>query len=324
MTEGLCKALQKEGHEAQIVTLPFKFFPENEVLKSMECFLSQDFNSFNGYRVDMMIALQFPAFYAKHQNSSLWLMHQHRAVYELYREDKASDELKRLRKTILEYDNLILPTFKRKFAMSKNVANRALKFNNLKTTPIYHPPFNEDRFFCKDDLGYLFFPSRLEELKRQDLLIEAMRYVKTPIKAIIAGEGGQRRRYEDLIERFNLKERVRLIGKISEEEKIALYARSLAVVFTPFDEDYGYVTLEAMLSKKPVLTCTDSGGVLEFVADKENGFICPPNPKSIAQKIDSLYENRDISKKMGERGFEIYKEKNISWRNVVKALIGEA
>ena len=40
---------------------------------------------------------------------------------------------------------------------------------------------------------------------------------------------------------------------------------ALGVIFPPLDEDYGYVTLEAMLAAKPVITCTDSGGPLEFV-----------------------------------------------------------
>ncbi len=323
MTDGLCRALNKAGHEAEIITMPFKFFPEEEVEKAMDFYLREDFNSFNGYKVDLMISLQFPAFYAKHQNSSLWLMHQHRAVYELYNEKKASKELKRLRDKIISLDNEALSSFKRKFSMSKNVSKRALFYNKIKTTPLYHPPFNEEKFFCKEDLGYLFFPSRLEELKRQNLLIEAMKYVKTPVKAIIAGEGGQRKNYEDLIRKLGVEKRVKIIGKVSEEEKILLYARSLGVVFTPFDEDYGYVTLEAMLSKKPVITCKDSGGVLEFVEEGVNGFVSLPNPKEIAKKIDTLYENRDLAKKMGEAGFEIYKEKNISWENVVEALIGE-
>ena len=323
MTNGLRDALLRKGFEAEIVYMPFKFFPESEVERAMRNYLSYDFNSFNGYKIDLMIALQFPAFYAKHENSSLWLMHQHRAVYELYKEKEASRELKELRSKIKEYDDIFLASFKRKYAMSKNVANRALKYNGVETTPLYHPPFNEDKFFCEDDLGYVFFPSRLEELKRQDLLIEAMKYVKTPIKALIAGEGGQRNRYEEMIKKNSLNDKVRLIGRISEEEKRVLYARSLAVVFTPFDEDYGYVTLEAMLSEKPVITCKDSGGVLEFVTDGENGFICENDPKDIAEKLDILYENRDFAKKMGERGFDIYKQKDISWQKVVSALTEE-
>jgi glycosyltransferase involved in cell wall biosynthesis len=58
-----------------------------------------------------------------------------------------------------------------------------------------------------------------------------------------------------------------LHGPITERQLIDLYAGALAVVFPPFDEDYGYVTLEAFLARKPVITTTDAGGPLEFVED---------------------------------------------------------
>ena len=322
MTNGLKEALKRAGHQVEIVTIPFKFFPISEVEKYMDEYLEQDFTSFNGYDIDKLISLQFPAFYANHPNKALWLMHQHREVYELCPKNP-SDELKKLKEKIRSLDDKILPTFKEKYAMSKNVAKRALKYNNLLTTPLYHPPFNADRFYNDESLGYLFYPSRLEELKRQNLLIEAMKFVKTPVKALIAGEGGQRERYERMIEEFDLKDRVKLIGSVSEEEKIVLYAKSLAVVFPPYDEDYGYVTLEAMLSKKPVVTCKDSGGVLEFVEDERNGFVCEPDPRELAQKFDYLYENEKKAKEMGEEGYKIYFQKDISWEIVADRLAGE-
>ncbi len=323
MTNGLRDALKRAGHEVEVVTMPFKFFPESEVEKYADWYANQDFGSFNGYEIDKLISLQFPAFYASHPNKALWLMHQHRSVYELYPENP-SKKLERLREKIRFLDDTILPTFKEKYAMSENVAKRALKYNSLLTKPLYHPPFNEDRFYNDESLGYLFYPSRLEELKRQDLLIEAMRFVKTPIKAIIAGEGGQRGRYERMIEEFDLKDRVKLVGSVSEEEKIVLYAKSLAVVFPPYDEDYGYVTLEAMLSKKPVITCKDSGGVLEFVEDERNGFVCENDPRELAERFDYLYENEKKAKEMGMEGYEIYcNEREISWENVVYRLVGE-
>ena len=320
MTEGLRDALLRAGHQVEILTMPFKFFPESEVLKATEGWLKQDLNQFNGYTIDRLISLQFPAFYANHENKTLWLMHQHRAVYELYDEKNASKDLKKLKNEIKKYDDKILPSFKKRYAMSKTVAERAKRYNGIDSVVLYHPPFNEERFYNKEPFNYLFFPSRLEELKRQYLLIEAMRYVKTPVKAIIAGEGGQKVRYQKMIEEYDLKERVSLIGEITEEEKYTLYARSLGVFFTPYDEDYGYVTLEAMLSCKPVITCKDSGGVLEFVEDGTNGFVLSNSPFELAEKIDFLYENRKKAKEMGRAGYEIYFQKNISWDNVVSKL----
>lgn len=158
-------------------------------------------------------------------------------------------------------------------------------------------------------------------MKRQDLLIQAMQHTRTPVKAIIAGDGGQRPRYERLIEELRVGNKVKLIGTITEEEKYTLYARSLGVFFGPLDEDYGYVTLEAMLSSKPVVTCTDSGGPLEFVAHEDNGFVVSPAPVLIAEAIDWLYAHGRDAKQLGKRGREAYNDKNISWTRVVQTLL---
>ena len=80
------------------------------------------------------------------------------------------------------------------------------------------------------------------------------------------------------------------VGPVSEEEKRRQYAHSRAVLFPPEDEDYGYVTLEAMLAAKPVLTCDDSGGPLEFVRDGETGRIVEPTPQALADAMKVEYD----------------------------------
>ena len=64
------------------------------------------------------------------------------------------------------------------------------------------------------------------------------------------------------------------------------------MLYPPFDEDFGYVTLEAFLARKPVITCTDSGGPTEFVVDGVNGCVCEPSPEAIAAAIDQLARER--------------------------------
>jgi len=166
----------------------------------------------------------------------------------------------------------------------------------------------------------VFFPSRLESLKRQDLLIEAARLVTTDTKILIGGEGPQRERYERLLEKHALGDRVRLIGAFSEAERITLYAHALAVVFPAFDEDLGYVPLEAMYAAKPVVTCTDSGGPLEFVAHGETGEIVAPSPGALADAIDRLAAHRDRARAMGEAGRERIAAMALSWPRVVATL----
>ncbi len=317
----LKNALIEHGHQVEVVTFPFEFSPESYISRLMDFCAHIDFTSFNGVQIDKVIALQFPAYYVKHPDKTIWLMHQHRAVYELFDQQSASGPLKELKTKIQSYDleHLVQPD--RIYANSQNVANRLKKYNNIESRPVYHPPSNETKFYREESYDFIFFPSRLEELKRQPLLIQAMQYVKSPVKAIIAGEGGQKANYLALINALKVADKVSLIGHIAEKEKYTLYARCLGVFFGPYDEDYGYITLEAMLAAKPVITCTDSGGPLEFVIDRETGFIVEPDPEQIAEKIDFLYTNRQKTRQMGEQSREHYLNKNISWDNVVHSLL---
>jgi len=314
-------ALEKFGHEVEIVSFPFKFYPESYLENLMDYCAKQNFNNFSGYEVDKVIALQFPAYYIQHKNKSLWIMHQHRAVYDLYKEEDATDDLKILQNNIKQMDNQYLNIPNTIYANSQNVANRLKLFNGLESTALYHPPAHEEKFYCSENYGYIFYPSRVEELKRQDLLIKAMQYTKSKAIAIIAGDGGQLENYKQLTKTLNVTDKVSFIGRFSDEEKYTLYARSLGVFFAPFDEDYGYITLEAMLSSKPVITCTDSGGPLEFVVHDDTGFIITPDPQEIAKTIDWLYDNQEEAQKLGENGLQHYNDKNISWDNVVRSLL---
>jgi glycosyltransferase involved in cell wall biosynthesis len=100
---------------------------------------------------------------------------------------------------------------------------------------------------------------------------------------------------------------------------IRYYANALAVFYAPYDEDYGYATIEAFLSKRPVITTIDSGGVLEFVRHKENGFLTNNDPMEIAEWIDWLHENRDRCADLGSHGYELVKD--IAWDNIIERLM---
>ena len=125
----------------------------------------------------------------------------------------------------------------------------------------------------------------------------------------------------EAIRQLKVEDRVEWLGWISEEQKRELYANCLGVVFPPADEDYGYITLEAMLSSKPVITCSDSGGPLEFVVDRQTGLVAEPTPESVAQAMDTLWADRRCAARMGEAGRVRYADLKISWDNVVEKLL---
>lgn len=313
--------LRQAGHEVEIVTFPFKFTPERFISDLMAFIANIQFDNFGWVSVDKLIALRFPAYYVRHLDKVIWLLHQHRAVYDLYDEATADGSLRTLREQIHRLDTEMIGSCPRVYANSRNVARRLQRYNQVAATPLYHPPFHSDRFHCGEQYPYIFYPSRLEQLKRQHLLIEAMRHVRSDLKLILSGVGGLEQEYCALVERYRLHDRVAMLGHVSDDEKYAWYANALAVAYPPYDEDYGYVTLEAMLSSKPVITCTDSGGPLEFVIDGQTGFVVESDPRAIAAKMDWLCEHRDQATRLGQNARAHYAEQNISWENVLQTLL---
>jgi glycosyltransferase involved in cell wall biosynthesis len=300
--EGLEAALSRRGHEVTSLRFPFTFRPPAAIASLMAFCEGLDVNAPNGQRVDRLISLQFPAYGLRHDDHRAWVMHQHRAAYELYDDSVADDEERRLRRDIHAFDDRVLGRIPRRFANSRRVAERLKRYNGLDSEPLYHPPAGADAFVCEPAQPYLFYPSRLESLKRQDLLIRAAGHLRSPVGILIAGDGGQRERYARLVDELGLHDRVRLLGHVSEAEKRLYYARCLAVFFGPYDEDYGYVTLEAMLSEKPVITCTDSGGPLELVLDEQTGLVVEPSPEAVAAAIDRLHAAPARARSWGETG----------------------
>lgn len=317
---GVVGALQEAGHEVELLRLPFRFSPEADIVRAMAHASEIDLIQPNGVTIDQVISLQFPGYGIAHPDHRIWVMHQHRAVYELYDASKATPELADLRERVIAFDNRVLNAAKTVFANSRRVAERLRDFNGVRATPLYHPPAQAGQFYCEDALDYVFFPSRLETLKRQHLVIEAARHMRSPLKIVLAGDGGQRGALEQLIERHGVGDRVALLGHVSEAEKRAFYARARAVVFPAFDEDYGYITLEAALSSKPVVTCADSGGPLEFVRHDDTGWVEAPDPQALAARFDWIAAHARKTADTGRRAREAYADAGISWGRVVDAL----
>ncbi|MCP4598625.1 glycosyltransferase family 4 protein [Neptuniibacter sp.] len=319
--ENLVANLKKKGIQASALKFPFNAGSANAIESMMEYCQNYNCEHLNGIKIDKVISLQFPVYGVQHSNHSIWVMHQHRAVYELYDENRATPADKSLKNSVEKFDAQVLGEKDSLFANSCRVAERLKTYNGLTAEPLYHPPNNADQFFSAESWDYIFYPSRLESLKRQELLIRAAAHLTTPVKILIAGDGSLRDYYARLIRELNLDERVVLLGRITEAEKLTCYAHSLGVFFGPFDEDYGYITLESMLSGKPVITCTDSGGPLEFVRHDENGFVVEPEPEQVAEKIDWLWLNKHKSEEMGREGLAGYHKANIAWDNVLERLL---
>lgn len=327
MTAGLRLALLRAGHEVEVVSKPFRFCDLDAIGRTMDEWAREDFDRFDCGPIDVVITLKFPAFYLQHPNKVVWLMHQHRSVYELFDTpfgDRADvPELLSLRDRIIRQDTETLSSARRIFTISQTVSDRLLHFNGLASVPLHQPPANAELFYSGPQLPYIFAPSRLELLKRQDLLIRAMVHVAEPVHAVIAGAGGQLEPLKRLTASLGLSHRVQFVGRLSDEAMRNWYAQALGVFFGPLQEDYGFVTLEAMLSSRAVVTCTDSGGPVHFVRDGETGCITAPEPGAIADAINRLWADRAWAAALGRNGLTHFEALNIRWERVVSELLGQ-
>jgi glycosyltransferase involved in cell wall biosynthesis len=322
----LYNELIKRGHDVELINIPFKWYPSSKILKHALIWRMMDLTESNGEKIDLLICTKFPSYVIKHPNKVVWLFHQYRQAYELYDlhgRNEFGDGADELRDKIIKIDNKTIGECKKIYSISKNVSKRLRNYNNIKAKHIYPPPKNANEFYCGDVGDYFIYPSRIDQLKRQYLLIEAMKHVQTNVKVVIVGTGPQEKECKSLVQKLKVSESVQLYGYASDDELINLYANSLGVFYAPYDEDYGYVTIEAFLSKKPVITTHDSGGPLEFVEDDVNGYIVDPDPRDIAEKMDHLFKNKDVAEKMGQNGYKKVKSLNLSWDNVIKELVGE-
>ena len=223
-----------------------------------------------------------------------------------------------MRLSVQKFDNAVIKESKKIFSESKTVSDRLIKFNGIESEPLYHPPALTGRYYCGEYGSYILSAGRLDPLKRVDLLINALPFCNKAIRLIITGAGSERDALESLAAKKGVSDRICFAGYVSDDELLKLYANSFAVYFAPMDEDYGYITLESFLSQKPVVTCWDSGGVLEFARHEENALICEPLPECIGEAFSRLYDNKALCKTLGDEGKALVSI--ISWDTVVDKL----
>lgn len=320
--QSLYEQLKNRGYDVEIVQLPYKWYPKDQLLSSILAWRFIDLSESNGQKIDLVIPTKFPSYVVKHENKVTWLIHQFRQIYDQYGTeysdfaDNDADNL--VRNQIIQIDNITLRESKKIYTNAKNTGNRLKKYNNIDSEVLYHPPKHVGRYFCNEYGNYILSVGRLESVKRVDMLLKGLKHCNNDIKAYVAGTGPYEEELKKLASKLGLEDRVSFLGFVNDEDLLSLYANAFAVFFAPFDEDYGYITLEAFLSKKPVITCNDSGGVLEFVEDGVNGYVCCNDSIEMGNAIQKLWENKKLCNEFGNQGFN--KVKDINWNNVIDRL----
>ena len=321
----LVRELRSRGVDAELVSLPFKWYPKDEILPHAAAWRLLDLSESNGQPIDLVIATKFPTYFVRHPNKVAWLIHQYRAAYELcgtpYSDFGHIEGDVGLRDTLIRLDTEMLGECRHVYANARNTASRVTKYNGLPAEPLYHPPKLAARLAAAAPAygDFVLSVGRIESVKRVDLLVSAMALVDKPIRLVVAGDGTQRGHVERAAAEAGVSDRVDFLGSVADEQLLDLYRDALAVLYPPFDEDFGYVTLEAFLAHKPVVTATDSGGPNEFVVDGVNGFVRPPDAAAFAEAINALAADRRRTASMGDAGHAL--ARTVTWDGVIEKLL---
>lgn len=223
-----------------------------------------------------------------------------------------------IREVVHFFDRVAMAGAAAYLAISRTAREREGYFPPRASVKILHHPPDLASLFCGEG-KYIFTASRLNKMKRLDLIVDAMVHVKGDVKLKIAGEGPE---YDNLVARAAEDERIEFLGHVPDSALPQLYAGAICVPFTPYDEDYGLISVEAMLAGKPVLTTKDSGGPTELVQDGVNGFITEPSPEALGNALNTLVKDRALAARMGAEGRKL--AETITWPKTARELLSHA
>lgn len=318
------KAFNEYGYQADLVLTP-----QNRFGRQIRAYLANRYHDMEedglGRKIHQIITFRFPSYAVRHSHHVCWLNHRMREYYDLWehlysqlgRKGKVKEGLRRAIIRAID-THLLKRNVTKLYAQSCTIQERLKKWGKISSEVLYPPPPQRD-YHTESYNNFIFTVSRLQWLKRVDLLIDSFRYVKNKdLKAVIIGDGPEKENLVNKIKGYNLEDRIRLIGSSDEASVLSNYARCRAVFFAPIREDYGFVTGEAFASKKAVITTEDSGGPAELLKLSNAGYICPSDPEKIAEKLDQVAEDENLAIKMGNLGFDYISK--ITWENTVKKL----
>lgn len=319
----LVDELRQRGFETDRVAVPFKWYPKDELLPHAAAWGLLDLSESNGRPIDLVIATKFPTYLVRHPRKVCWLVHQHRAAYELAAteySDFGHDEIDvAVRDRLMAIDERALGECAARYTISHTVTERLRRYNGLDSTPLYHPPLLARHLTPGPYGNYVLSVARLEQNKRVDLTVRSVAHWPEPLTLVVVGEGSHRPFVERAAEEAGVAQRVTFLGAVSDHDLPGLYQNALAVVYVPFDEDYGLVTLEGFLAAKPVITAHDSGGTREFVEDGVTGRVTAPDPRAVGEAVAELHGARHLAAAFGAAGRE--RAAAITWDHVIERLV---
>jgi glycosyltransferase involved in cell wall biosynthesis len=296
LCDKLVQELRKRGYPTDLVTLPYIDHRKEAMFREIKAWQELDLSA-----ADLVIGTKFPSYFINHPNKSLWLVHQHRAMYELlatrFSDFHADEQSEAIRRKMFELDRKSISDCKVITTISDNVTARLKRFLDIDSTALLPPLPLGDRYNSAVKGEYILSVGRLCSIKRTDLIVKALPHIPAPARLKIVGiadEPNYEQYLRNEIAKHNLTSRIDFMGRVSDQELLDLYANSHSVFYGPFDEDYGFVTLEGLMSGKPIVTCNDSGGVLSFIKNEVNGLVAEPTTESVSAAFARLFKENDL------------------------------
>ncbi|KAJ6376299.1 hypothetical protein OIU76_025433 [Salix suchowensis] len=184
---------------------------------------------------------------------------------------------------------------------------------------VLYPAVNVDQFHEPHSYKLNFLSiNRFERKKNIELAVSAFARLhtleehglqsQTLNEATLTIAGGYDSRLRENVEyldelkhlaaREGVSSQISFITSCSTAERNKLLSQCLCVIYTPKDEHFGIVPLEAMAAHKPVIAC-NSGGPVETVKDAETGFLCDPNPEDFSLAMAKVIQDPQMASRMG-------------------------
>jgi glycosyltransferase involved in cell wall biosynthesis len=321
LVQGLSAAIANRGHDVDIVAVPLAWNPPAGLLTTAMSWRLLDIRQANNKTVDLVICTKYPTWAAQHPRKALWLVHQHRQAYDLYgtplsefTPDPASAEIRR---RVFDIDRVGIRDCRPRNAISQVVADRLRRYCGIHAG-VLHPPVPRTGLRAESFAPFILSVGRLDAAKRVRALLDAWPRVESGLSLQIAGDGPDRDELERLVATRGLNRRVTFLGRVDDARLRELFNTCRGVYYAPLDEDFGYAAVEALAAGKPVITATDSGGVLEFVADNQTGIVTTLKPVDLAAAIDRLADEK-LARWLGAAGPA--RVADLTWDRVVDELL---
>ncbi|HEX2576681.1 MAG TPA: glycosyltransferase [Aquihabitans sp.] len=317
----LVGALDGAGHRAEAVLVPAARDQERLLDAALAWRLIP-------LDADLVIAVDFPAYFARHRRKVAWLADHDRRDLHAGLEPGPDPDLDRTwaddLRQVVDWDIRALSEARQRFAVSDQAADRVRRQCGLSVATLpAPPPFAEHLRPRRGGRGaHVLHVARPGVDERAGLFLAGMAAASRQVPGVVACLGRSPGSVPGDLERLQLGRRVQVVRSVRPPALVDLFAEAIAVVHAPVGADQAPVTLQAFRAGVPVITTADSGPVLEWVEHGVTGLVTDGTARAVGAAIDRLVADPDLAGRMGAAGRA--RVADLGWERVVGSLTAAA